>query len=176
MPRQSSGSKDDAGRRLLFKAEERGTVEDWAEKVCCEFCKLLGLPHVHYELAHDQHRNVPGVICENCAPRPCVLILGNQLLLQLNPAYPADESRKYKVRQHSIDAIAACLNRLKRPSNAWTADLPANITTALDVFTGYLILDALVANQDRHHQNWGVVRLPNGDYLAPTFDHGASLA
>jgi hypothetical protein len=41
------------GRRMLFKAEERGTGEDWAEKVACHLCELLGLPHVHYELAEE---------------------------------------------------------------------------------------------------------------------------
>ena len=168
--------KNDAGRRLLFKAEERGTGEDWAEKIACEICKLLGLPHVHYELAHDMHRDVPGVICANCAARPGVLILANQLLLERDPAYPADGSRKYKVHQHSIDAIVTCLQELKPPSKEWMTDVPSNITTALDVFVGYLLLDALIANQDRHHQNWGVVRLPDGDHLAPTFDHGSALA
>jgi len=33
-------------RQMLFKAEERGTGEDWAEKIACELCALLGLPHV----------------------------------------------------------------------------------------------------------------------------------
>ena len=37
----------DASRRMLFKAEERGTGEDWAEKIASELCGLLGLPHVH---------------------------------------------------------------------------------------------------------------------------------
>ena len=37
-----------SGRRVLFKAEERGTGEDWAEKLASEFCERLGLPHVTY--------------------------------------------------------------------------------------------------------------------------------
>jgi hypothetical protein len=38
------------------------------------------------------------------------------------------------------------------------------------------ILDALVGNTDRHHENWDVLRLPNGTvHLAPTFDHASSL-
>ena len=37
------------------------------------------------------------------------------------------------------------------------------------------MLDAWVANQGRHHENWGA--LSDDDLrLAPTFDHGASLA
>lgn len=38
---------------MLFKAEDRGTGEDWAEVVACHLCALLGLPHVEYELAAE---------------------------------------------------------------------------------------------------------------------------
>lgn len=34
----------DGEQRMLFKAEERGT--GGAEKIACELCGLLGLPHV----------------------------------------------------------------------------------------------------------------------------------
>jgi hypothetical protein len=54
--------------------------------------------------------------------------------------------------------------------------LPDGIITALHVFVGYVMLDAWVANQDRHHENWGAIRDQNVLRLAPTFDHGASLA
>jgi hypothetical protein len=47
---------------------------------------------------------------------------------------------------------------------------------SLGVFAGYVLLDAWIANQDRHHENWGAVRYGNDLLLAPTFDHGASLA
>jgi hypothetical protein len=53
-------------------------------------------------------------------------------------------------------------------------NLPAGIGTALDVFTGYVMLDAWIANQDRHHENWGAIVRPFVT-LAPTFDHGAGL-
>jgi hypothetical protein len=43
--------RDAQGVLTLFKAEERGTGEDWAEKIACELAELLGIPHVHYELA-----------------------------------------------------------------------------------------------------------------------------
>jgi hypothetical protein len=46
----------------------------------------------------------------------------------------------------------------------------------LDVFVGYVMLDAWIANQDRHHENWGVIVESGRLYLAPTFDHGASTA
>jgi len=52
---------------------------------------------------------------------------------------------------------------------------PPGIATALDIFVGYVLLDAWIANQDRHHENWGALR-DDELRLAPTFDHAASLA
>jgi hypothetical protein len=168
----------DGQSKMLFKAEERGTGEDWAEKVSCHLCELLGLPHVHYELAEEYEGNTyiqPGVICETCSPSPISLILGNQLLLERDPAYPADESRKYKVREHTPQAVCEAIRELSPPARDWMKNTPTGIETALDVFVGYIMLDAWIANQDRHHENWAALR-EDQLRLAPTFDHGASLA
>ena len=165
-------------RRLLFKAEERGTGEDWAEKVACQLCEILGLPHVHYELAEEcegERYIQPGVVCETCAPGRTSLVLGNQLLMALDPVYPAHESRKFKVREHTAAAVADVVRTLAAPSQAWMSGVPAGVDTALGVFIGYVMLDAWIANQDRHHENWGAL-LDDQLRLAPTFDHGASLA
>lgn len=160
----------------LFKAEERGTGEDWAEKVCCELAALLGLPHVHYEMAHDVDLDRPGVICASLAPPPLALAHGNQLLLVLDSKYPGDQDRHYRCREHTIDAVFGVACRLRMPTAAWCVDLPAGVDMAAGVFAGYLMLDAWVANQDRHHENWGAVWDGEHLSLAPSFDHGASLA
>ncbi len=167
------------GRRYLFKAEERGTGEDWAEKIVCELARLFGIPHVEYELAHEYEGQTaiqPGVICPTFVPRPQILVLGNQLLVIRDPAYPALEDRKYGVREYTVEAVAGMVTLLKPPSPEWMRTTPEGITTSLGVFTGYVMLDAWVANQDRHHQNWGAIWQAPALRLAPTFDHGASLA
>jgi len=167
------------GRRYLFKAEERGTGEDWAEKVVCELARLLGIPHVEYELAHEfegKQAIQPGVICPTFVPRPQILVLGNQLLFMQDKEYPAEESRKYGVREHTVDAVTDLISLLEPPYSSWMQGAPAGIDSALGVFIGYVMLDAWVANQDRHHQNWGATWLDPEARLAPTFDHGASLA
>ncbi len=167
------------GQRYLFKAEERGTGEDWAEKIVCELAGLLGLPHVHYELAleYEGQRTIqPGVVCPTFVPRPLVLILGNQMLPLLDSTYPREEQRKYGVQQYTVDIVARIVTALKMPGQEWTAEIPEGIGSALGVFIGYVMLDAWVANQDRHHQNWGATWLDPNLRLAPTFDHGASLA
>lgn len=165
----------DGEKRMLFKAEERGTGEDWAEKIACELCRLLGLPHVHYELAHDETAAIPGVICESCAPRPRTLLLGNQIMLARDPDYPAGGGNRYKVREHTVGAVEAAVRTLRPPPAPWNRGASPG-ASALDIFAGYVMLDAWIANQDRHHENWGALREGTTLSLAPTFDHGASMA
>jgi hypothetical protein len=95
--------------------------------------------------------------------------------MALDPAYPAHESRKYKVREHTVGAVADVMCRLAAPSNFWMSGVPPGVDTALGIFVGYVMLDAWIANQDRHHENWGALQ-DDQLRLAPTFDHGASLA
>ena len=95
------------GKRWLFKAEDRDTGEDWAEVIACHLCKLLGLPHVHYDLAAEHLAGEyvrPGVVCENLAPSPLSLVLGNQLLFKLDQDYPSRE--RFRVRQHTVAAVS----------------------------------------------------------------------
>jgi hypothetical protein len=132
-------------RRMLFKAEERGTGEDWAEKLACELCRRIGLPHFEYDLAeeYDGGRYLhPGVVCWECAPSPESLVLGNQLLLAQDPAYPGQDRRKYKVTEYTVEAVLQCVRNLAPPSWNWIALVPTGIATALDVFVGYVLLDA----------------------------------
>ena len=167
----------DGKRRLLFKADDRGTGEDWAEVVACHLCELIGLPHVEYELAAEydgEQRIRPGVVCENMAYEPVVLELGNQLLLAADPQYPL--AQRFKVRQHTVEAVCDIMAHLALPPDELMGNAPAGVESALDVFTGYVMLDAWIANQDRHHENWGALRDGRKLRLSPTFDHGAALA
>ena len=68
-----------------------------------------------------------------------------------------------------------------------------NILTAVDTIFGdkvskidaksrlaeYLVLDAMIGNTDRHHENWGVLRRRKNHVwygvVAPSFDHASSL-
>lgn len=167
----------DGDRNVLFKADDRGTGEDWAEVVVCHLCSLIGLPHVHYDLAAEFDGSQylrPGVICANMSPAPMELVHGNELLHALDPLYP--KQSRYRVNRHTVSAVCDALATLTRPADEWMSGVPNGISTALDVFIGYVMLDAWVANQDRHHENWGAIRDKESLRLAPSFDHGASLA
>jgi hypothetical protein len=43
------------------------------------------------------------------------------------------------------------------------------------VHVGYLLLDALIGNGDRHHENWAVIHDTASRRLAPSYDHASSL-
>lgn len=114
------------------------------------------------------------MVCANLAPNPVELVLGNELLLVRDPDYPHEQ--RFKVKQHTIEAVCEIVVQLDLPPASFMANAPDGVQSALDVFAGYLMLDAWIANQDRHHENWAALREGATLKLAPTFDHGAALA
>ena len=74
------------GNRYLFKEVRPGTGEDWAEKVACELCEALGLPHAAYQLAI--WRDCRGVVSPNFVPDGGILVHGNELLSRVDGSYP----------------------------------------------------------------------------------------
>lgn len=163
--------------RCLYKQSRENLGEDWAEKVASELCKLLGLPHAIYELASTWEGS-RGIISPNFLPQGGTLVHGNELLSSIVANYPAFDT--YGVSQHTIDVVLEVIagESVNLPID-WTA--PSEIETAIDVFVGYLLLDAWIGNGDRHHENWGIVRIKAAstseetEHLAPTYDHASSL-
>ncbi len=135
----------------LFKIGRENTGENWAEKVACELCTLLGLPHAHYDLAVWSDKK--GVITNNIVPEDGRLVMGNELLSEVHNTYPTNIH--YGVKDHTLGRIATLLSDAKiMPPKSWS--IPSStLNSAMDVFLGYLLLDAWIANQDRHHENWG---------------------
>jgi len=174
------GTKDKfwyEGGQFLFKQARPDTGEDWAEKVCAGLAGLLGLPHAEYDLAQWETAdgNVPGVRSRNFCPRGAALILGNELLAEAKPDYATGAVSKYRVPAHTVERVISNI-RIRGPALPLGWSPPPFARNAVDTFIGYLLLDALVGNTDRHHENWGVIRLPEGTvHLAPTFDHASSL-
>lgn len=77
--------RDAEGALVLFKEGRIGTGENWAEKVCCEICRLLNLPHAEYELARWGDRE--GVVSPTFVPSDGRLIHGNELLAKIHEDY-----------------------------------------------------------------------------------------
>lgn len=159
------------GTWVLFKEGYPGSGEHWAEKVACEVARLLGLPHAEYDLAIWRGR--PGVVSPTMVPKAARLILGNELLAKIFPDYA--EAGRFRVRQHTVRRVVAVLGAIGA-STPFEWNCPTEVADAVGVFVGYLLLDALIGNQDRHHENWGLINsAKHGLTLAPTFDHASSL-
>jgi len=160
----------------LFKEAREPSGEDWAEKVCAEVAGLPGLPHAEYELGLWKRSGleVRGVVSRNFCGHGHTLVLGNELLAEVDPEYAPGVS-KFRVSAHTVERVLRTIqNKNPQLPIAWNA--PSQISHAIELFTGYLLLDALAGNTDRHHENWGAVRSEDGQlHLAPTFDHASSL-
>lgn len=159
----------------LFKEGRPGTGENWAERIASEFAQLVGLPHALYELA--QWRGKQGVISPLFVPENARLIHGNELVLGNVTVARQDENvRFYRERTHTASRVFQYLKRSADTLRPPQGFFPFNgVDTALGVFIGYLMFDVWIANQDRHSENWGVIRAGGDMYLAPTYDHGSSL-
>lgn len=158
---------DAAGADWLFKYPRAGSGEHWAEKIAAEVAGLLGISCARVELATFQ--GTPGSATESFAATGEGLIHGNQLLQQTIRDY--DPEKRYRQSYHTLENIRQTLGRvLGKSERAGNPELQ---------FAEYLILDAVIGNTDRHHENWGVLwdsadAIQQG-VLAPSFDHASAL-
>lgn len=173
------------GSRWLFKLvrvmdEQEGLYagEDWAEKLAAEIANDIGIPHATVELAVRDGR--PGIISLDFVidPSRLQLVHGNELMYRkFQEVYPKNQKRK--VYMHTVTHVMQVLNDdfIHAPP---VSGLPQGVDSAADVFVGYLLLDAVVGNVDRHHENWAIIeefRPEESRFarLSPTFDHASSL-
>lgn len=166
--------------RFLFKSikvERNGETqlrigEDCSEKIACEIAKLLCIPHVEYDLAN--YGGLRGVISKNFISNDKgeQLVSGNELLEKSTSQSNDEQQQNVHQRiEHVYFVMENLINKKPLGFNALS-----NIKKAGEFFLGYLMLDALISNQDRHNENWGMIQTVKGSsHLALTFDHGASL-
>jgi hypothetical protein len=164
-------------RRMTGNGAEPA-INDVAEVVTSRLADRLGIPAA--ECRYAVRDGVCGAISLNVTPPRHDLHNGDVFLsevdgyLRLSPTVDEDGRTRGLTRLdegYTLDAVEQVLEGL--PGPAGTGDL-----TAFQVFTGYLVLDALVANTDRHPRNWAVLerRSDGARSLAPTFDHGTALS
>ena len=104
--------------------------------------------------------------------------MGNEVLHSSTSGYPVplqEGERVVRVREHTIPRVLGCLD--KKSILPPPTDYNLHELNAADVFCGYLMLDALISNQDRHHENWAIMlnNRTGEQFLCPTYDHAASL-
>lgn len=159
----------------LFKPVKAASYrrhDDTAEKVASELAKLIGLPAATVKLARA--KTEVGVISRNVTPNGWTLDSGDTMLSEV-PGYVSSggDTRPKDRVGHNLTNIESVLDGSLGPPSSGCEGWPA-----MEVFAGYLVFDAWIANTDRHAINWSVLTSnATGDKrLAASFDHGSALA
>ena len=166
-------------RFWLFKKPRPDTGEAWAEKIAAEIAKFMDVPCARVELA--TYEDVFGTMSLSFADlkKGFEHVHGNEILPIIVSGY--EKEKKYHQSDHTYERIMETLKQISAPMD-WSH--PTTRMSATDVFAGYLTLDALIGNTDRHHENWGfLLRRDEGSglskslsaTLSPSYDHASSL-
>lgn len=151
----------------LFKFPQSNTGQHWSEKIAAEVAARLKVFHGRVELALFQ--GARGSATESFARHGRSLSHGNQILAGRVLGY--DLMKAFRQSDHTLTNIFTAIDRVFR--------IQRSAHRAKTIFADYLVLDALIGNTDRHHENWGILAKRVGDdwegILAPTFDHASSL-
>ncbi len=150
------------------------TGEDWTEKVAAEIADLIGFNAAKVELAEYQGRRGSASL-SFITSNNLHLEHGNEVLAGHLSGY--DQRKKQHQSEHTLHNIIHAL-MIMFPQD----DDNLYVLTKL---ASYLVLDALILNTDRHHENWGlfwkrlVLKTDDEAFrqydVAPSFDHASSL-
>lgn len=152
----------------LFKYPQTLTGQHWAEKLAEQAAAMLGIHHARVEFAEFQ--GTRGSATESFTVGGWQLLHGNQILGAVDETY--DRDLRFGQSRHTLARIFQAMDAVFGPATEKAEQAKACIAE-------FLVLDALVGNTDRHHENWGLVFWPTDaeryPSVAPTFDHASSL-
>ena len=153
------------GEYWLFKYPRATTGEHWAEKIAAEVAVLLDIECARVELAVFAGQQ--GSVTKAFTGLGQELVHGNQMLAVVVHGY--DPEATYHHSSHTLANIWRVMEYFFREAAQETKLRMAE----------YMVLDALIGNTDRHHENWGILRRRVDDrwkgFVAPSFDHASSL-
>ncbi|MBE0500184.1 MAG: HipA domain-containing protein [Desulfuromonadales bacterium] len=153
----------------LFKYTRENTGEDWSEKIAAELAILLRISAARVELAAFMGKR-------GCASRSFVettkgfeLIHGSEILVGRVHRY--EKSKQWGQSDHCLENIIAAVEQVFPPRLR---------TRQLRTLASFIVFDGLICNTDRHHDNWGLLRIldqkgKTRHSVASTFDHASSL-
>ncbi len=178
--REPGGSSTRFESDWLFKpvsTQENGVrqISDWTECVGSVIARTMGIPAAESRLA--MRAGVDGVIVRNVRAPGYDMVSGRLAMLHEIGVETRDSVRdKTASIGHSISNVLRTLGEYSAPPG-WATWADAS---AVDVMVGYLVLDALIGNGDRHEQNWSILRARSSiddlrDAIAPSYDVEASL-
>lgn len=142
------------GKRCLVKGGSGATQQEpYNEVLASRIMERLGIPHVSYTLLVQD--NYPYSVCENFITPDTELVTA-WYVMQTQP-----KPNHVSVYQHYIN----CCETLGIPQ-------------MVDALDRMIVLDYLIVNEDRHQNNFGVIR--HAETLewvgaAPIYDSGSSL-
>ena len=142
------------GKRCLIKAGSPPFLQQpFNEIIATKIAQRLAIPHIPYTLLWDD--GIPYSVCEDFVTPDTELI----------PAWRVMQTQKKDNQTSVYQHYRNCYEKLGVP----------NVTHALNQM---LVLDYLIANEDRHFNNFGLLRSPDTlEWLgpAPIYDSGSSL-
>lgn len=142
------------GKRCLIKAGSAPLMlQPFNEVIATIICEKLGIPHIKYQVIWDD--DVPYSICEDFITRDTELISAWRVIQS------EKRDNRTSIYRHYINCCEAFGIK--------------DITKSVDRM---IVLDYIIANEDRHLNNFGLIR--NAKTLrwigaAPVFDSGSSL-
>ncbi|WP_170006027.1 HipA domain-containing protein [Bacillus fonticola] len=137
--------------KFLFKIP-RVKGEIWAEKVAAEIGKSIGLTMMNVSFATHNERE--GVLLENFSPRGIEMHDGGEILSTI-----VEQFNPKQLDDYSIENIIKALNHFN----------------LIGQFISVCVFDSLIANQDRHCENWAIMLVKGNYNFSPIYDNGASL-
>ena len=142
------------GKRCLIKAGSPPFLQQpFNEIIATKIAQRLAIPHIPYTLLWDD--GIPYSVCEDFVTPDTELI----------PAWRVMQTQKKDNQTSVYQHYRNCYEKLGVP----------NVTHALNQM---LVLDYLIANEDRHFNNFGLLRDPDTlEWLGPVpiYDSGSCL-
>ena len=142
------------GNRCLLKSGSNPFMQQpFNEVIASKLAERLAIPHVSYSLTWDG--SIPYSICEDFITKDTELVSAWRIM------QTKKKGNSTSVYQHYLD----CCARL-------------GVEGVAHAVNQMIVLDFLIANEDRHQNNFGLVRNANThEWLgtAPIFDSGSAL-
>ena len=142
------------GTRYLLKSGYKNEIlQPFNEVLASEICKRLGFNHVEYKL--DTYKDI---VVSKC---PCFITKDTELIT-------CNQIKKDMIRHDNVEDYEEYIKKLEKH----------NIENAREKIENMFILDFIIMNEDRHLNNFGIIRDVNTlEWLdvAPIFDNGQSL-
>lgn len=142
------------GKRCLVKGGSNPfRQQPFNEVIAAEIMKRLGIPHVSYTVMWD--KGAPYCVCEDFVSEDTELV----------PAWRIIQTQK---KENNVSAYQHFLNCCEK----------LGITDVVPFLDRMIVLDYIIANEDRHLNNFGALR--NAETLewigmAPVYDSGSAL-